>query len=199
MVVMHGYAWLASRLQRLLRSARARSAGVTSMVFIGWGVGAPVIGLLSDRIRRRKLPFVLGMTLTALGMAGLAWVPGLPLWAVSALCFLCGFGGSSQIVGFAAVDDVGRAVNPLILHGQTVGGAVMGMGQALSEETQYHEGLPLRPNFIDYRIPTSMDLPIELISEQIENGDGPGPYGAKGVSEGAILCVAPALGAAVLR
>ncbi len=50
---------------------------------------------------------------------------------------------------------------------------------------------------IDYRIPTSKDLPLQLISEQIENGDGPGPYGAKGVSEGSILCVAPALGAAV--
>jgi CO/xanthine dehydrogenase Mo-binding subunit len=50
---------------------------------------------------------------------------------------------------------------------------------------------------IDYRIPTSMDLPVEMQSETIENGDGPGPYGSKGMSEGALLCVAPAVAAAV--
>jgi CO/xanthine dehydrogenase Mo-binding subunit len=42
-----------------------------------------------------------------------------------------------------------------------------------------------------------MDLPREMISEVVENGDGPGPYGAKGMSEGALLCVAAAVGAAV--
>ena len=106
---------------------RIAAAGVTSLVFIGWGVGAPVIGLFSDRIRRRKLPFVLGMTLTAVAMAGLAWAPGLPLWAVSTLCFLCGFGGSSQIVGFAAV----RELNPPAAAGAAIGivnGAVTGGG-----------------------------------------------------------------------
>lgn len=96
---------------------RTAAAGVTSTVFIGWGVGAPVIGLLSDRIRRRKLPFVLGLTLTAVAMAALAWIPGLPLWAVSVLCFLCGFGGSSQIVGFAAV----RELNPPAAAGAAIG------------------------------------------------------------------------------
>jgi CO/xanthine dehydrogenase Mo-binding subunit len=50
---------------------------------------------------------------------------------------------------------------------------------------------------IDYRIPTSMDLPLEFLSETVENADGPGPYGAKGMSEGALLCVAPAVAAAV--
>jgi CO/xanthine dehydrogenase Mo-binding subunit len=50
---------------------------------------------------------------------------------------------------------------------------------------------------IDYRIPTSMDLPLRMESDVIANGDGPGPYGAKGMSEGALLCVAPAVAAAV--
>jgi len=50
---------------------------------------------------------------------------------------------------------------------------------------------------IDYRIPTSMDLPARLRSEVVENGDGPGPYGAKGMSEGALLPVAAAVAAAV--
>ena len=42
-----------------------------------------------------------------------------------------------------------------------------------------------------------MDLPLELLSESVENADGPGPYGSKGMSEGALLCVAPAVAAAV--
>ena len=52
---------------------------------------------------------------------------------------------------------------------------------------------------IDYRIPTSMDLPIDLRSDVVENADGPGPYGAKGMSEGALLAVAPAVAAAVTQ
>jgi MFS family permease len=96
---------------------RPAAAGVTSMVFIGWGVGAPVVGWLSDRIHRRKLPFAAGLMLSALAMAGLAWAPGLPLWAVSALCFLCGFGGSGQILGFAAV----RELNPPAAAGAAIG------------------------------------------------------------------------------
>ena len=106
---------------------RTAAAGVTSMVFIGWGVGAPVIGWLSDRIGRRKPPFVAGLVLTAVAMAGLAWAPGLPLWAVSVLCFLCGFGGSAQIVGFAAV----RELNPPAAGGAALGivnGVVTGAG-----------------------------------------------------------------------
>jgi CO/xanthine dehydrogenase Mo-binding subunit len=50
---------------------------------------------------------------------------------------------------------------------------------------------------IDYRIPTSMDLPLEIRSEFVENEDGPGPYGSKGMSEGALLCVAAAVASAV--
>ena len=50
---------------------------------------------------------------------------------------------------------------------------------------------------LDYRIPTTKDVPLDLRALAVENGDGPGPYGAKGISEGALLCTAPALAAAV--
>jgi CO/xanthine dehydrogenase Mo-binding subunit len=50
---------------------------------------------------------------------------------------------------------------------------------------------------IDYRIPTSMDLPWVTESDIVENADGPGPYGSKGMSEGALLPVSPAVAAAV--
>jgi 4-hydroxybenzoyl-CoA reductase subunit alpha len=55
--------------------------------------------------------------------------------------------------------DCGRAINPLALEGQIQGAVWMGMGQALSEETQYHEGLPLRANLCDYRMPTMAESP----------------------------------------
>ncbi|HJQ56537.1 MAG TPA: MFS transporter [Vineibacter sp.] len=96
---------------------RVTAAGVTSMMFIGWGVGAPIMGWLSDRIGRRKLPFVAGLILCAAATAMLAWVPGLPVWAMTALCFLCGLGGSGQILGFAAV----RELNPPALAGTALG------------------------------------------------------------------------------
>jgi CO/xanthine dehydrogenase Mo-binding subunit len=50
---------------------------------------------------------------------------------------------------------------------------------------------------IDYRVPTGKDLPTEFISASVENADGPGPYGSKGVSEGSLLVTAPAVAAAV--
>jgi MFS family permease len=87
------------------------------MMFVGWGVGAPVLGWLSDRIGLRKLPFVAGLALCAVAMAGLVWIPGLPVWAVTALCLLCGFGGSAQILGFAAV----RESNPERVAGTAIG------------------------------------------------------------------------------
>jgi CO/xanthine dehydrogenase Mo-binding subunit len=81
---------------------------------------------------------------------------------------------------------------------QDDGAAIQGLGHTLMEQYIYDdEGRVRNLGAIDYRIPTSMDLPQEMISEIIENGDGPGPYGAKGMSEGALLCVAAAVAGAV--
>ena len=52
---------------------------------------------------------------------------------------------------------------------------------------------------LDYRIPTTKDVPLALEALSVENADGPGPYGSKGVSEGALLCTAPALAAALTQ
>jgi CO/xanthine dehydrogenase Mo-binding subunit len=106
--------------------------------------------------------------------------------------------GEITVLRHVAVSDTGKSLNPMQVRGQDDGGAIMGLGHALMEHYIFDEkGRVRNLGAIDYRIPTSKDLPRELISEQIENGDGPGPYGAKGVSEGTILCTAPALGAAV--
>jgi 4-hydroxybenzoyl-CoA reductase subunit alpha len=92
--------------------------------------------------------------------------------------------------------DCGRALNPLAVEGQVQGAVWMGMGQALSEETQYHEGLPLRPNLIDYRIPTIAESPPIDVT-LVESIDPLGPFGAKEASEGALHSVPPAVAAAV--
>jgi 4-hydroxybenzoyl-CoA reductase subunit alpha len=88
--------------------------------------------------------------------------------------------------------DCGFAINPLAVEGQVQGAVWMGMGQALSEETQYHQGLHMRPSMLDYRIPTIVESPpIEV--KLIETHDPLGPFGAKEASEGSLHSFAPAL------
>ena len=106
--------------------------------------------------------------------------------------------GDISIAKYVTVSDVGKALNPLQVRGQDEGAAVMGLGHTLMEHYIWDDAGRIRNlGAIDYRIPTSMDLPLEMASGMIENADGPGPYGAKGMSEGALLPVAPAVAAAV--
>ena len=89
-------------------------------------------------------------------------------------------------------------MNPNQVAGQDEGAAIMGLGHTLMEHYIFDdEGRIRNLGAIDYRIPTSMDLPRQLRSDSIENADGPGPYGVKGISEGGVLAVSPAVGSAV--
>jgi 4-hydroxybenzoyl-CoA reductase subunit alpha len=89
--------------------------------------------------------------------------------------------------------DVGKALNPLAVEGQTQGGVWMGMGQALTEETRYDDkGKMLHGNILDYRMPTMVDSPdIEVII--VESLDPNGPFGAKEASEGMLAGFLPAV------
>ncbi|MEZ5738574.1 MAG: 4-hydroxybenzoyl-CoA reductase subunit alpha [Burkholderiaceae bacterium] len=100
--------------------------------------------------------------------------------------------GAVRVVQVWVAHDCGLAINPLAVEGQVQGAVWMGMGQALSEETQYHEGLPLRPNMLDYRIPTIVESP-PIAVKLVESRDPLGPFGAKEASEGSLLSFAPAL------
>ena len=92
--------------------------------------------------------------------------------------------------------DCGFAINPLAVEGQIQGAVWMGLGQALSEEVQFQNGLPIHANILDYRVPTIKDTPpIEV--EIVETIDPNGPFGAKEASEGAIACISPAVANAV--
>ena len=106
--------------------------------------------------------------------------------------------GDVTLVRHVTVSDVGKAINPLQVRMQDEGAAIMGLGHTMMEHEIFDDrGRVRNLGAIDYRIPTSMDLPLELQSASIENADGPGPYGSKGMSEGALLCVASAVAAAV--
>ena len=105
--------------------------------------------------------------------------------------------GVIRILKYVSMADVGRAINPLQCEGQDEGGVVFAIGHTLLEDMVYEDGQPLNPNLIDYRVPNFHDLPDEFISELVESGNGPGPFGAKGMGEGGVLPAASAIAAAV--
>jgi CO/xanthine dehydrogenase Mo-binding subunit len=106
--------------------------------------------------------------------------------------------GEIQIHKLVTVSDVGKAINPQHVEMQDEGAAVMGLGHTLMEHLILDEvGVIQNLGALDYRIPTAKDLPLELSTFMVENGDGPGPFGSKGAGESGILAVSPAVAAAV--
>src|SRR5438034_2288406 len=107
--------------------------------------------------------------------------------------------GKVTILRFVVAQDVGRAIHPSYVEGQMQGGVVQGVGWALNEEYVYNEsGQMLNASFLDYRMPTSLDLPmIETIIVEVPN---PGhPYGVRGVGEVPIVPPPAALSNAIYR
>ncbi|GLW21250.1 carbon-monoxide dehydrogenase large subunit [Microbispora amethystogenes] len=104
--------------------------------------------------------------------------------------------GLVRVVELAAVQDVGKILNPLALEGQIHGGSAQGLGLALMEEIQVREGRVLNPSFTDYLIPTILDMPPMRLSI-LENPDPHAPYGLRGAGEPPTLSSTPAVAAAV--
>jgi 4-hydroxybenzoyl-CoA reductase subunit alpha len=88
--------------------------------------------------------------------------------------------------------DCGRALNRLTVEGQVQGSVWMGMGQAMSEEAGYHDGLLVTANMLDYRVPTIQDSPPIAVGI-VESNDPHGPFGAKEAGEGSLAAFLPAL------
>jgi CO/xanthine dehydrogenase Mo-binding subunit len=105
--------------------------------------------------------------------------------------------GSIRLNKYVSVADVGKAINPAQCEGQDEGAAIQGLGHTMFESLLYENGQPLNPNLIDYRVPFITDLPSTFESKLVENRDGPGPYGAKGMGESGIVSIAPAIGNAI--
>jgi CO/xanthine dehydrogenase Mo-binding subunit len=104
--------------------------------------------------------------------------------------------GHVKILNVWGAHDCGRALNPLAVEGQLEGSWHMGIGQTISEEMVYYNGLLVNNNFLDYKIPTSLDTP-NIHTNIIETMDPEGPFGAKETGEGAIHPVLPAIANAV--
>jgi 4-hydroxybenzoyl-CoA reductase subunit alpha len=100
--------------------------------------------------------------------------------------------GMVKVLHLWGAHDAGKAINPLAVEGQLEGSWHMGMGQALTEELRYHEGLLLNGNLLDYKIPTTLDTP-DMHTEIIETSDPEGPFGAKECGEGALHPAIPAI------
>jgi carbon-monoxide dehydrogenase large subunit len=94
--------------------------------------------------------------------------------------------------------DAGKAINPDLVRGQITGGLLQGLATVLYEDMRFSpEGRLLNPTFTDYKIPTSMDVPDELIPIIIEVPQPDGPFGARGVGEHTMIAAAPVVANAV--
>jgi carbon-monoxide dehydrogenase large subunit len=102
--------------------------------------------------------------------------------------------GAVEVLDYIVVDDVGRAINPLTLHGQVVGAAVQGFGSVFSEELVYDaDGQLLVGSLADYQIPLATDYP-HIRAVTLEQFPAPhNPLGAKGAGEGGIIPVGGAV------
>ena len=94
--------------------------------------------------------------------------------------------GAVQILRYAIAYDIGRAVNPMIVDGQLIGALAQGIGGAIFEDLAYDEqGQPLAATFMDYLMPTAMEMPGSIATRILEETPTPlNPLGVKGVGEG---------------
>jgi CO/xanthine dehydrogenase Mo-binding subunit len=107
--------------------------------------------------------------------------------------------GVIRLLNYVSAADAGKAINPDQCVGQDEGAVMFGIGHTLMEEMVYEDGQLLNPNLVDYRVPMFEDLPQHLHTILLENGNGPGPFGSKGLGEGGLLPVASAVANAVSR
>src|SRR5207237_8790939 len=91
--------------------------------------------------------------------------------------------GRIHLVRLAVAGDVGRAINPAHCKQQLEGAALMGIGQALFDEMLFDEGQLINGSFLDYQLPSMLDLPDELIAIVVADPHRGGQFGAKGVGE----------------
>jgi carbon-monoxide dehydrogenase large subunit len=106
--------------------------------------------------------------------------------------------GHVEVVDYVAVEDVGRAINPAIVHGQAIGALVQGLGGVFLDHLIYDEDAQLlNASLADYLLPTATDFP-NLRGVTLELRPSPtNPLGAKGAGEGGIVAVAAAIGNAI--
>ena len=106
--------------------------------------------------------------------------------------------GKMRVLKAVEAVDAGKAINPSLAKGQIVGGLVQGLATVLYEDIRFDSGGKiLNPNFTDYKIPTCLDIPDEIVPILIEVPQPDGPFGARGIGEHTMLPVAPMIASAI--
>jgi CO/xanthine dehydrogenase Mo-binding subunit len=105
--------------------------------------------------------------------------------------------GEFRVLQFAVIADAGKTLHHLSAKAQVDGGAVMGFGHSLFEEVVYQDGQMQNGDPFQYRLPVMGDIPQAFHSFMMEKGDGPGPFGSKGMSQTSIVTVGPSIGNAI--
>jgi len=105
--------------------------------------------------------------------------------------------GQVQVLKIISVHDVGRAINRQQVEGQIEGCLAQALGYALLEHFQVRDGHVLTPYFSTYLLPTTRDMPTEIIPVILELPDANGPYGARGMAEMPLVPFAPAVASAI--
>ncbi len=101
-----------------------------------------------------------------------------------------------KVLRIVSAHDVGKAINPMACEQQIEGALGTGIGATLMEEIRFDKGKTLNPNFADYKMPTSLDIP-EIVPILVETIHDQGPFGAKGLGEPALAPTAPAIANAI--
>jgi nicotinate dehydrogenase large molybdopterin subunit len=104
--------------------------------------------------------------------------------------------GQVTVLRYAACHDVGRAINPMRVQGQIQGGAMQGLGYALTEDLAVQDGYVQAALFASYLIPNARDFP-DVEVDIVESGEGKGPLGARGIGEPPIGNVAATIASAI--
>jgi CO/xanthine dehydrogenase Mo-binding subunit len=105
--------------------------------------------------------------------------------------------GRITILKISSAFDVGRAINPELVKAQMEGGAMQGISTALFEALRLKEGVLQNPSFVDYRIATTADAPLEVIPIIVEVPQDDGPFGARGIGEHSMIPTMPAIANAI--
>lgn len=101
-----GGLWGVPYVMQVYGAPRAEAAFTVSLLIVGWAVGSPLWGWISDRSGRRRVPMATGAALSLLALLGVLYLPGLPLGILGGLLFLSGLGAAAMVICYAAARDI---------------------------------------------------------------------------------------------
>ncbi len=107
--------------------------------------------------------------------------------------------GEIQILKIRSSCDVGKSINPNVVTAQLDGATTMGLSTTLFEETSFDEGRLLSSGFLDYKLPTILDIPSDMKDVVFETPVAEGPFGARGVGEAGFVGIGAAIGNAIFN